>query len=80
MGISCHAFLYIFAENMKRNNLKRHVMDLSVSCLGLDLNSPIVVGSSSLMASVAKLKKTENSGTGAVVLKSIFESKKYDLG
>ena len=53
-------------------------MDLSVSYLGLKLKSPIVVGSSSLTASVANLKKIENSGAGAVVLKSIFEEEIYN--
>ncbi len=55
-------------------------MDLSVNYLGLKLNSPIIVGSSSLTALVTNLKKIEKSGAGAVVLKSIFEGKKYDLG
>ncbi len=48
-------------------------MDLSVSYLGLKIKNPIVVGSSSLTASIENLKKIENSGAGAVVLKSIFE-------
>ena len=52
-------------------------MDLSVSYLGMKLKSPVVVGSSSLTASVANLKKIENSGAGAVVLKSIFEEEIY---
>jgi len=55
-----------------------HVMDLSVNYLGLKLNSPIVVGSSSLTATVSNLKKIENSGAGAVVLKSIFEEEIYN--
>jgi len=48
-------------------------MDLSVNYLGLRLKNPIVVGSSSITASVENLKKMENAGAGAVVLKSIFE-------
>ncbi|RLD91411.1 MAG: diguanylate cyclase [Bacteroidetes bacterium] len=48
-------------------------MDLSVSYLGLKIKNPIVVGSSGLTASIENLKKMENSGAGAVVLKSIFE-------
>ena len=48
-------------------------MDLSVSYLGLKIKNPIVVGSSSLTASIENLKKIESSGAGAVVLKSIFE-------
>ncbi|MBN2639482.1 MAG: dihydroorotate dehydrogenase-like protein [Bacteroidales bacterium] len=53
-------------------------MDLSVSYLGLKLKSPVVVGSSSLTASVENLKKIEASGAGAVVLKSIFEEEIYN--
>jgi dihydroorotate dehydrogenase (fumarate) len=53
-------------------------MDLSVSYLGLKLKSPVVVGSSGLTGSVANLKKIENSGAGAVVLKSIFEEEIYN--
>ena len=53
-------------------------MNLSVSYLGLKLKSPVVVGSSSLTTSVDNLKKIENSGAGAVVLKSIFEEEIYN--
>lgn len=53
-------------------------MDLSVSYLGLKIKSPVVVGSSSLTASVENLKKIEASGAGAVVLKSIFEEEIYN--
>ncbi len=53
-------------------------MDLSVNYLGLKLKSPIVVGSSSLTSSLDNLKKIENSGAGAVVLKSIFEEEIYN--
>jgi dihydroorotate dehydrogenase (fumarate) len=53
-------------------------MNLSVNYLGLKLKSPVVVGSSSLTTSVANLKKIENSGAGAVVLKSIFEEEIYN--
>ena len=53
-------------------------MDLSVSYLGLKLKSPVVVGSSSLTTSVANLKKIEESGAGAVVLKSIFEEEIFN--
>jgi dihydroorotate dehydrogenase (fumarate) len=53
-------------------------MDISVRYLGLNLSSPIVVGSSSLTASVQNLKKIEASGAGAVVLKSIFEEEIFN--
>ena len=47
--------------------------DLSTKYLGLDLKNPIIVGSSPLTASLDSLKKCEDAGVGAVVLKSIFE-------
>ena len=53
-------------------------MDLSVNYLGLKLKSPVVVGSSSLTASLDHLKKIEAAGAGAVVLKSIFEEEIYN--
>ena len=53
-------------------------MDLSINYLGLNLKSPVVVGSSSLTASLDRLKKIEAAGAGAVVLKSIFEEEIYN--
>ena len=47
--------------------------DLSTKYLGLDLKNPIIVGSSPLTATLDSLKKCEDAGVGAVVLKSIFE-------
>jgi len=48
-------------------------MDLTTNYLGLILKNPIIIGSSGLTNSVEKIKKLENSGAGAVVLKSLFE-------
>ena len=48
-------------------------MDLSVNYLGLKLKSPIVAGSSTLPMKIENLKKMENAGAGAVVLRSLFE-------
>jgi dihydroorotate dehydrogenase (fumarate) len=47
--------------------------DLTTSYLGLKLRNPIIAGSSGLTASVAGVHALEQSGAGAVVLKSIFE-------
>jgi len=47
--------------------------NLETSYMGLKLKNPIVVASSGLTNSVAKIKDLENAGAGAVVLKSIFE-------
>jgi len=46
---------------------------LKTSYLGLNLRNPIIVSSSGLTNSVEKIKKLENAGAGAVVLKSLFE-------
>lgn len=47
--------------------------DLSTTYLGLSLRSPVVVASSRLTMQLKGLKKSEEAGAGAVVLKSIFE-------
>ncbi len=49
------------------------MVDLSVSYMGLKLKNPIIVSSSSLTNSVDKIRRCENAGAGAVVLKSLFE-------
>lgn len=46
---------------------------LETGYMGLKLKNPIVVASSGLTNSVAKIKDLEIAGAGAVVLKSIFE-------
>ena len=48
-------------------------MKLKTSYLGLELNSPIIVSSSTLTGSVESIKKCAEAGAGAVILKSIFE-------
>ena len=48
-------------------------MDLSVKYMGLELKSPLIIGSSGLTNSVEKVKELEQFGAGAVVLKSLFE-------
>ncbi len=48
-------------------------MDLSTKYLGLSLNNPIVVASCGLTKSVDQIKKCEDAGAGAVVMKSLFE-------
>lgn len=47
--------------------------NISTKYLGLELKSPVIVGSSPLTDSVEKVKKLAASGAGAVVLKSLFE-------
>jgi len=48
-------------------------MDLSTKYLGLSLKNPIVIASSGLTKTIDHIKKCEESGAGAVVMKSIFE-------
>lgn len=47
--------------------------NLQVQYLGKTLPSPLIVSSSSLTQSVESIKKCEEAGAGAVVLKSLFE-------
>jgi dihydroorotate dehydrogenase (fumarate) len=46
---------------------------LRTTYLGLELKNPIIVGSSPLTSSLDKMKKCEDAGAAAVVVKSIFE-------
>ncbi|MCF8368793.1 MAG: dihydroorotate dehydrogenase-like protein [Bacteroidales bacterium] len=49
------------------------MVDLKTNYLGLSLKNPIIVGSSGLTDSSEKIKKLEDNGAAAVVLKSLFE-------
>jgi len=56
-------------------------MSIITNYLGLSLNSPLIVSSSGLTSSVEKIRKLEESGAGAVVLKSLFEEQiNYEAG
>ncbi len=48
-------------------------MDLKTTYLGFELKSPVVIGSSVLTLSLNNIKKFDDYGAGAVVLKSLFE-------
>ena len=48
-------------------------MDISTTYLGLKLNSPVVVASSGLSETPEQIKRSEDNGAGAVILKSLFE-------
>lgn len=57
------------------------MVKLDVSYLGLKLRNPVLVSSSGLTDSVDKIKKLEELGAGAVVLKSLFEEQiNYEAG
>lgn len=47
--------------------------NIKTTFLGLELSSPIIVGSSELNNSTERLKKHEAAGAGAIVLRSLFE-------
>lgn len=49
------------------------MVDLTTTYAGLTLRSPIIAASSSLTASVSRIKAFAEAGAGAIVLKSIFE-------
>lgn len=49
------------------------MIDLSTTYGGLKLKSPLIVSSSGLTSSGERIKKMEQAGAGAVVLKSLFE-------
>jgi dihydroorotate dehydrogenase (fumarate) len=49
------------------------MVDLSTSYMGLTIRNPLIVAASSLTGSAAKVKRCEDAGAGAVVLKSLFE-------
>lgn len=48
-------------------------MDLSTEYLGLTLENPIIVASCGLTKTADQVKKAEDAGAGAVVMKSLFE-------
>lgn len=48
-------------------------MDINTKFLGLEIKNPIIVGSSDLTSNIKSLKKVEEAGAGAVILKSLFE-------
>jgi dihydroorotate dehydrogenase (fumarate) len=54
------------------------MVNLHTRFFGLDLKSPIIIGSSGLSNSIDKIKLLEEHGAGAVVLKSIFEEEIYN--
>jgi dihydroorotate dehydrogenase (fumarate) len=47
--------------------------ELSTNFVGLELRNPVIVSSSGLTDSADKIRKLEEAGAGAVVLKSLFE-------
>jgi len=57
------------------------MINLTTNYLGLTLKSPLIISSSGLTNSVDKIRKFEELGAGAVVLKSLFEEQiNYEAG
>jgi len=57
------------------------MVTLSTKYLGLDLKNPLIISSSGLTSSVTKIRRFEELGAGAVVLKSLFEEQiNFDAG
>jgi dihydroorotate dehydrogenase (fumarate) len=52
--------------------------NLSTRFFGLNLKTPVIIGSSGLSNSVEKIRLLAENGAGAVVLKSIFEEEIYN--
>jgi dihydroorotate dehydrogenase (fumarate) len=53
-------------------------MNLSTTYMGLELASPLVPGASPLTATISKIRRMEELGAGAVVLRSLFEEQIRD--
>ncbi len=51
----------------------KRAMNTTANFMGLKINSPIIVGSCGLTSEIESLKRLEQAGAGAVILKSIFE-------
>ncbi len=49
------------------------MIDISTSYMGIQLNNPIVVASSSLTGTLEGVRKCAEAGAGAIILKSLFE-------
>ena len=55
------------------------MVNLKTNYLGLELRNPLIVSSSGLSSTLDKIRKIEENGAGAVVLKSLFEEQiNYD--
>lgn len=54
--------------------------ELKTTFVGLDLQSPIIIGSSGLTRNIDKVKEMADAGAGAVILKSLFEEQIENQG
>ncbi|MEJ2355166.1 MAG: hypothetical protein P8Y62_04595 [candidate division WOR-3 bacterium] len=49
------------------------MINLSTKYMGLELKNPLIIASCDLTSKIEQIKKCEEKGAGAVVLKSLFE-------
>lgn len=54
--------------------------ELKTTFVGLELQSPIIIGSSGLTRNIEKVKEMADAGAGAVILKSLFEEQIENQG
>lgn len=59
-------------------NLNHKAMNLSTTYMNLPLASPLVAGASPLTANISHIRRMEEHGAGAVVLRSLFEEQIRD--
>ena len=75
------AVIFLATETINQTNFVIYSLLLNLNAmanfettyLGLALKSPLIVSSSGLNSSVDRIKKYEEMGAGAIVLKSLFE-------
>lgn len=75
MKNSKYIYIFIFFNLANTVFTKKNMImaDLQTTYMGLKLKNPLIAGSSGLTDSLDKLKKLEQKGAAAVVLKSLFE-------
>ncbi len=55
--------------------------DLTTTCMGIALKNPIVVAASAISNTVDNIKRVEEAGAGALVIRSLFEEQiRHELG
>ena len=75
--ISCVYKLFDFYVSLllpfSNNQPKIYPMNLKTHYMGIEIKNPIIIGSSGLTVNLSNLRRMEDNGAGAVVLKSVYE-------
>ena len=50
-----------------------NMADLKATYMGIELKNPVIAGASELTSNMDSIRKIEDSGAGALVIKSLFE-------